>query len=58
MATNSHFELIKNQVEKDFDDIEVLGWIQNKIDVLDSTHLGLDLKDNQIENLNLCQKRF
>ena len=56
VATNSHFELIKNQVEKDFDDIEVLGWIQNKIDALDSTHLGLDLKDNQIEKLELMSK--
>jgi cobyrinic acid a,c-diamide synthase len=52
----SHFELIKNQVEKDFDDIEVLGWIQNKLQTLDSTHLGLDLKDNKIEKLELMSK--
>ena len=52
----SHFELIKNQVEKDFDDIEVLGWIQNRLDTLDSTHLGLDLKDNKIEKLELMSK--
>ena len=56
VASNSHFELIKNQVEKDFDDIEILGWIQNKIDALDSTHLGLDLKDNKIEKLELISK--
>ena len=52
----SHFELIKNQVEKDFDDIEVLGWIQNRLQTLDSTHLGLDLKDNKIEKLELMSK--
>ena len=52
----SHFELIKNQVEKDFDDIEVLGWIQNRLQSLDSTHLGLDLKDNKIEKLELMSK--
>ena len=56
VGSNSHFELIKNQVEKDFDDVEVLGWIQNKIDALDSTHLGLDLKDNKIEKLEIISK--
>lgn len=56
VASQSHFELIKNQVEKDFDDIEVLGWIQNRLDTLDSTHLGLDLKDNKIEKLELMSK--
>jgi cobyrinic acid a,c-diamide synthase len=56
VATLSHFELIKNQVEKDFDDIEVLGWIQNRLQTLDSTHLGLDLKDNKIEKLELMSK--
>ena len=56
VGSNSHFELIKNQVEKDFDDVEVLGWIQNRIDALDSTHLGLDLKHNQIEKLEIISK--
>ena len=56
VASQSHFELIKNQVEKDFDDIGVLGWIQNRLDTLDSTHLGLDLKDNKIEKLELMSK--
>ena len=56
VASQSHFELIKNQVEKDFDDIEVLGWIQNRLDTLGSTHLGLDLKDNKIEKLELMSK--
>ena len=36
----------------------VLGWIQNRLDTLDSTHLGLDLKDNDEKNLNLSQKGF
>lgn len=56
VASQSHFELIKNQVEKDFDDIEVLGWIQNRLDTLGSTHLGLDLKDNKIKKLELMSK--
>jgi cobyrinic acid a,c-diamide synthase len=56
ISSPSHFELIKNQVEKDFDDVVVLGWIQNRLDALDSTHLGLDLKDNKIEKLELMSK--
>lgn len=56
VASSGHFELIKNQVEKDFDDIEVLGWIQNRLQTLDSTHLGLDLKDNKLEKLELMSK--
>ncbi|MGE3593399.1 MAG: AAA family ATPase, partial [Arcobacter sp.] len=56
VGSNSHFELIKNQVEKDFDDIEVLGWIENRLDTLYSTHLGLDLKDNEFEKLEHISK--
>lgn len=56
VGSNSHFELIKNQVEKDFDDIEVLGWVENRLDTLDSTHLGLDLKDNEFEKLEHISK--
>ena len=56
VGSNSHFELIKNQVEKDFDDIEVLGWIENRLNTLDSTHLGLDLKDNEFEKLEHISK--
>lgn len=56
VSSIGHFELIKNQVLKDFDDIEVLGWIQNKLDTLESTHLGLDLKDNELNKLEILSK--
>lgn len=56
VSSQGHFELIKNQVEKDFYDVEVLGWIQNKLNTLDSTHLGLDLKDNEINRLEDISK--
>jgi len=51
VSSQGHYELIKNQIEKDFDDIFCLGWIQNKLKSLESTHLGLDLKDNNKEAL-------
>ena len=56
ISSVGHYELIKNQVEKDFDDVSVLGWIQNRLDTLDSTHLGLDLKDNDTQKLELISK--
>ena len=56
VSSVGHFELIKNQIEKDFDDVEVLGWIQNRLDTLESTHLGLDLKDNETNKLEDISK--
>ena len=45
LSSSMHFKLIKNQIEKDFDDIKVLGWIKNDLTSLKQTHLGLDLID-------------
>ena len=56
VSSSMHFELIKNQVEKDFDDIVVLGWIKSKLDTLDSIHLGLDLDDNDKNKLEDISK--
>ena len=56
VSSSMHFELIKNQVEKDFDDIVVLGWIKSKLDTLDSVHLGLDLNDNDKNKLEDISK--
>lgn len=64
LSSSMHFELIKTQIEKDFNDIEVLGWIKKDLPTLKQTHLGLDLNfiDNQVlemlskevlENINL-----
>ena len=43
LSSSMHYTLIKNQIEKDFDDVVVLGWIQKDLNVLQDTHLGLDL---------------
>jgi len=43
LSSNMHFNLIKNQIEKDHKDISVLGWIEKNLLSLKSTHLGLDL---------------
>ena len=45
ISSDGHFELIKNQIEADFSDIIVLGWIKKDLPSLSETHLGLDLKD-------------
>ena len=45
LSSVRHFELIKDQIEKDFSDIRVLGWIKKELPSMSETHLGLDLKD-------------
>ena len=45
LSSKNHYELIKRQIESDFDDVEVLGWIKKSLDSLRDTHLGLDLED-------------
>lgn len=56
VSSHMHFELIKKQVEKDFDDIVILGWIKSKLNTLNSIHLGLDLNDNDKEKLEEISK--
>ncbi|MDD3770222.1 MAG: cobyrinate a,c-diamide synthase [Sulfuricurvum sp.] len=45
LGSQSHYELIKNRIESDFDDVAVLGWVRDGLDALRDTHLGLDLRD-------------
>ena len=53
LSSKMHYELIKNQIESDHKNIEVLGWIQKKLPALNDTHLGLDLKDlSKIEQIS------
>ena len=47
LSSKMHFELIKKQIIEDFDDIEVLGWIEKNLPTLNSTHLGLDLSETK-----------
>ncbi|SFV70704.1 Cobyrinic acid A,C-diamide synthase [hydrothermal vent metagenome] len=53
LSSKMHYMLIKNQIEADHKDIEVLGWIQKKLPALSDTHLGLDLNDlSKIEQIS------
>ncbi len=53
IASQSHYELIKKVIEKDFKNIAVLGWIKSGLESLCETHLGLDLKDlGKIEKIS------
>ena len=45
IGSQSHYELIKERIEKDFDDVSVLGWIPDRLTALRDTHLGLDLDE-------------
>jgi len=53
ISSQGHFELIKTQIETDFSDVAVLGWIKKGLTSLSDTHLGLDLKENsKIEQIS------
>ena len=53
LSSKMHFELIKKQILEDFDDVEVLGWIEKNLPTLKSTHLGLDLNETKkLESLS------
>jgi len=53
LSSKMHYMLIKNQIETDHKDIEVLGWIKKKLPALKDTHLGLDLNDlSKIEQIS------
>ena len=65
LSSTNHYELIKKQIESDFDDIVVLGWIKKDLEALRDTHLGLNLEDlGKIEKIskevleNLELKKF
>lgn len=53
LSSQRHFKLIKEQIEKDFFDVKVLGWIKKGLPSLSDTHLGLDLQDlSKIERIS------
>jgi cobyrinic acid a,c-diamide synthase len=56
ISSSMHYELIKRQVNEDFDDIEILGWIEKNLPCLKDTHLGLDLTDAKKETLQKLSK--
>ena len=56
ISSKSHYELIRNQIKNDFDDIVCLGWIKSSLNTLDSTHLGLDLKHCDIDKIESLSK--
>lgn len=52
ISSQMHYELIRDIIKTDHPDIEVLGWVENNLETLNDTHLGLDLEDiSKIEKL-------
>ena len=51
LSSQGHFELIKENILKEFDDVLVLGWIKKGVSKIESKHLGLDLNDSDEEKL-------
>ncbi|HIP11602.1 MAG TPA: cobyrinate a,c-diamide synthase [Arcobacter sp.] len=54
ISSSSHFELIKKQINKEYKNTEVLGWIKSNLTTLQDTHLGLHLDDlGKIKDISL-----
>ena len=45
VSSQMHYELVKKHIQKELPEIKVCGWIQKGLKTLESTHLGLDLKE-------------
>lgn len=58
LSSSMHYALIKKQIESDFDDVKVLGWIKKDLASLKETHLGLDLVDANKELLEPITKEI
>ena len=56
LSSSMHYDLIKKQILKDFDDVVVLGWIKKDLKTLKNTHLGLDLVEANKEILEDLSK--
>jgi cobyrinic acid a,c-diamide synthase len=53
ISSAMHYKLIMGIIEKDHNDIKVLGWIKKDLPSLCDTHLGLDLEDlSKIETIS------
>ena len=50
-SSQMHYELVKKHIELEVEDIKVCGWIKKGLQSLQSTHLGLDLKELDSKNI-------
>jgi len=51
VSSKMHYELVKKHIESECEGVVVCGWIEKNLPSLESTHLGLDLKELEDERL-------
>jgi len=56
VSSQMHYELIKKHIEAECSGVAVCGWIEKNLPLLASTHLGLDLKELDSENIKNISK--
>ncbi len=56
VSSAGHFELVKEQIEKECDGVVVVGWIAGNIPSISSRHLGLDLEELESKELDKIAK--
>ena len=51
VSSKMHYELVKKHIEAECEGVVVCGWIQKGLKTLSATHLGLDLKELELEKI-------
>jgi len=51
ISSPMHYELVKKHIEAECEGVIVCGWIQKGLQTLSATHLGLDLKELELDKI-------
>lgn len=57
ISSKMHYNLIKENIKKEFCDIEVLGYIPKDLDTISAIHLGLDLENIKTKELDILSQK-
>ncbi len=52
VSSAMHFELVKKHIELECKGVAVIGWIEKNLQTISSRHLGLDLEELELKELN------
>ncbi len=56
VSSNMHFELVKKHIELECKNVVVIGWIEKNLPTINSRHLGLNLEELDIKELDSIAK--
>lgn len=56
ISSKMHFELVKKHIELECKGVVVIGWIEKNLQTISSRHLGLDLEELELNDLDSIAK--